>query len=77
MKILQDLLKSIVFVILHIFVFWYLIELAVEILTNIIRNQSKQILDNYQSLLIEHVKYLIALDNDESMNQTVKKRIKE
>ena len=68
MKILQDLLKSIVFVILHIFVFWYLIELAVEILTNIIRNQSKQILDNYQSLLIEHVKYLIVFDTDESIN---------
>lgn len=68
MKILQDLLKSIVFVILHIFVFWYLIELAVEILTNIIRNQSKQILDNYQSLLIEHVKYLIVFDIDESIN---------
>lgn len=68
MKILQDLLKSIVFVILHIFVFWYLIELAVEILTNIIRNQSKQILDNFQSLLIEHVKYLIVFDIDESIN---------
>ena len=68
MKILQDLLKSIVFVILHIFVFWYLIELAVEILTNIIRNKSKQILDNYQSLLIEHVKYLIVFDIDESIN---------
>ena len=68
MKILQDLLKSIVFVILHIFVFWYLIELAVEIMTNIIRNQSKQILDNYQSLLIEHVKYLIVFDIDESIN---------
>ena len=68
MKILQDLLKSIVFVILHIFVFWYLIELAVEILTNIIRNQSKQILDNYQSLLIEHVKYLSVFDIDESIN---------
>ena len=68
MKILQDLLKSIVFVILHIFVFWHLIELAVEILTNIIRNQSKQILDNYQSLLIEHVKYLIVFDIDESIN---------
>lgn len=68
MKILQDLLKSIVFVILHIFVFWYLIELAVEILTNIIRNQSKQILDNFQSLLIEHVKYLIVFDIHESIN---------
>ena len=68
MKILQDLLKSIVFVILHIFVFWYLIELAVEILTNIIRNQSKQILDNFQYLLIEHVKYLIVFDIDESIN---------
>ena len=68
MKILQDLLKSIVFVILHIFVFWYLIELAVEILTNIIRNQSKQILENFQSLLIEHVKYLIVFDIDESIN---------